>query len=164
MVLLQAHDGHRLGLVLLHLRGDGDTQSLHSLLTADRGRGKACFHVLVLTNEALQRHADLCLPAALGTGRRCVKLWQGVLHTGHLLAKHFTVAPGDKAVNKRERIDGPSGVVFDFSLVSTKHPVACLVHFQDDDARCACALFKRTQCGGEGGDCWQICRRESCEI
>ncbi len=54
--------------------------------------------------------------------------------------------------------------IFDFSLVSTKHPVACLVHFQDDDASCACALFKRTQSGGEGGNCWQICRRESCEI
>ena len=52
----------------------------------------------------------------------------------HFLAKRLAVAPGNIAVNKRERIDSPKAIFLNFRLVGAKHPMAGLVHFQDDRA------------------------------
>ena len=133
VVLLQTHDGHRLGLVFLDLLGQCHGQGLNAALAAHAGGRKACFHTLVFTADALDRHADLCLPTLLGLRRGLIQLRQRVANAGHLLAKHLAVTPGDKAVDKAKRVDGPSRVILDFGLVCTKDPMAGLVHLDDDD-------------------------------
>jgi hypothetical protein len=66
-------------------------------------------------------------------------------------------------VDKRERIDGPSRFVFDFGLISAEHPMAGLVHLEDDNAGWANIGLDRTQGSSEGGDCWKASGFENCQ-
>ena len=156
MVFLQTHDRHGLGLILLDLLGNRNSKLLNSTLAADGRHCVARFHVLVRTGNALQRHADLRFPTTLGVGRCCFHLWQRLGYRHHFLTQHFTLAPRDVAVNERERIDRPSCIILDFSLVSTEHPVTGLVHLDDDRTRWADFGFERAQCGGKGRNGRQV--------
>jgi len=58
-------------------------------------------------------------------------------------------------VDKGERVDRPGAVIFDFGLVCTKHPMAGLVHFQDDRTGWADIGLDSPQGRCEGGNCGQ---------
>ena len=107
MILLQGHHSHRLGLVFLDLLGQRSGDGLDCAFAAHRGGCKTRFHACVVAGQALEAHADLLLPALLGAGRCIVNFWQRLADRNHLLAENLAVAPGDKAVDEREGVDGP---------------------------------------------------------
>ena len=161
VVFLQTHDGHGLALVFLDLLGQGHSQSLDSLLTAYGCSGVASFQTFVFATDALKRQSDLGFPALLGTWGRVFDLRQRLAYAGHLLCQHLTVTPRNVAVDKRERVNGPSRVVFHFSLICAKHPVAGLVHLENGNTCWAYVGLNRTQSSREGRDCGQARLGES---
>ena len=164
MILLKMHDRHGLALVFFDLLGNRYGQRLHGLLTANGRHCVARFHALVFARQTLQRHTDLRFPTTLGVRWRSFHLWQRLRHRYHLFAQHFTVTPGDEAVDERERIDRPSRIFFDVGLIGTKHPVTGLVHLDDDRTCWACCCLERTQRGSQGSYCWKVCTFERYEI
>ena len=155
MLLFEAHHWHWFGLVFLDLICQGNRNGLNRFLTAHRSGREARFHALVFARQALQTHTHLSLPALLGCWGCAIQVRQGLGHGHHLLAQHLTITPSNKAVDKGERVDRPGAVLFDFGLVCTKHPVAGLVHFQDDRTGWADIGLDSPQGGCEGGNCGQ---------
>ena len=147
VILFEFHNCHWLRLVFFDLLCQRYSQGLHRTLTAHRRGGIPRFHALVFTADALEAHAHLCLPAFFGTGGRFIKLGQRLGHRRHLLGQHFTIAPGDEAVDKAERVDGPGGVVFHFGLIGTEDPMASFIHFQDNCTGWAHVCLDRAQSG-----------------
>ena len=134
VVFPQVDERDRLGLVLLDRFRDLQRQRLNRLLPADAGGGVARLQPRILAADALQREPDLQFPTLTSVGRRRILLRQRLGHGDQLLSEHLAFTPRDPAVDERERIDGPTAVGFDFSLVGAVHPVAGPIHLEDDDS------------------------------